>query len=64
MRDGFKTAKLTCENGYTWKTSVSAESTDAEIQAYFIGAMFNTASYPKEVMSKCIKCEILKVEVT
>lgn len=54
-----KTVKLTCQNGYSWKTSVHATSTVKSLNAYFVGKMFNTAAYPSEIMSKCIECEIL-----
>lgn len=56
-----QTVKLTCENGYSWSTSVSANSTKESLEAYFVGNMFNTASYPSEVMSRCVKCELVPV---
>jgi hypothetical protein len=54
-----KTVKLTCENGYSWTTSVSGSSTKESLNAYFVGNVFSTEPYPLEVMSKCISCEIL-----
>ena len=55
-----KTVKLTCENGYTWKTSVSEQFTKKSLDTYFIGNMFNTGVFPVEIMSECIKCELLQ----
>jgi hypothetical protein len=53
-------ATLTCENGHSWKTSVNGDSSDFEIKKYFVGQMFNTESFPKEVMSECITCDIVR----
>jgi len=52
-----KMVKVTCENGATWTTSVSDKSTPESKDAYFLGQMFNTGSYPEEIMSKCVSAE-------
>lgn len=54
-----KTVKVTCENGHTWTTNVSDKSTPESIDRYFVGQRVNTASYPGEIMSKCISAEYI-----
>jgi hypothetical protein len=51
-----KAAKVTCENGSTWTTSVNG--TVESITAYFLGKLFNTGCYPKEEMSRCVSVEV------
>ena len=55
-----QTAELTCENGYTWKTSVSANSTKESLDKYFVGQTFSVEPYPSDATSKCVKCELIK----
>ena len=57
----FKTAKLTCKNGYSWETSINPDCSDDSIRRYFVGEAFNTAPYPQEIMSVCVSCEIAGV---
>lgn len=39
---------------YNYLTDVSDNASDESVEAYFIGKMFNVASYTKEKMIKCI----------
>lgn len=52
--------EITCENGYTWRTSMAAHVTIEMSKKYFIGNRFNTAAYPGENFSKAVKVIKLK----
>lgn len=57
--------KVTCENGCSWVTAISINTTDENItdleraKNFFIGKLFNTALYPGECMSKAVHVEQL-----
>ena len=49
--------KITCANGYSWKTNMSAQTTLEHAKKYFIGSRFNTSEWPEEVMSEAVSVE-------
>jgi hypothetical protein len=50
--------KVTTENKYSWITSINGTLESAK--DYFIGSLFNTGSFPGEVLSKVIKVELVR----
>ena len=57
-----KTATITTESGYTWKTSING--TDKEIFKYFLGERFNVGEYPVEKMEKVTAVKVTSPKVT
>jgi|TARA_R110002020_G_scaffold63762_1_gene169833 hypothetical protein len=53
-----KTATITTESGYTWKTSING--TDESIFKYFLGERFDVGEYPVEKMEKVTAVTITK----
>ena len=53
-----KTAVITTESGYTWKTSING--TDEGIKKYFLGNRFDVGAYPTEKMEKVRAVKVLR----
>lgn len=47
-----KPFRITCENGYSYITDLSDDTTLQEAEGYFLGSSINTTSHPKEILSK------------
>lgn len=56
MADKFRIATVTTQNGCQWTTE--ANGTDQSLCNYFLGKEFNTADYPKEILSTAISISI------
>ena len=57
-----KTATITTESGYTWKTSINGS--DEEIFKYFLGERFDAGEYPVEKMEKVTAVKVTSPKVT
>jgi len=49
-------AKVTLENGHTWKTRING--TPEEISNYFYGKLWDCEPFPSEKRSRCIRVEV------
>lgn len=53
----FPYVKCTTTSGYTWKTSVSKQTTKEDAERYFLGQYFDVAAYPEERMEKVVRVD-------
>ena len=52
--------KITCKNGYSWKTNMAAHVTLEMAKDYFMGQRFNVSPFPGEDMQIVTNVEEIK----
>lgn len=57
------TVKIILEDGTSYETSVSAQSTKESCEAYFVGQMIDVGIYPNEKLVRCVGIEYAQASI-